>query len=194
MTLTITEAEEALTKAIEVEAEIAQELTDLEGNLSQAESTAGDQCLEARKAGNQKAIKKINDEVLSLRSQRDIILSTHQAAREAIKIARHEVNLAKGRDLRKQAGDIMIVVEERNIITKELLNDLYLHEGIRFIPEPEVHAGCVVPNSFALSQTQRLQIDVDALTRQAETTEHRKVTIEGPLSTNGRKSGAIITK
>lgn len=75
--LTVPEAEAELETAILMEKEIAAELATIETALAEAESTAGDRCLTARKEGNSKQVEKINGELLKLRQQRDVVRSTH---------------------------------------------------------------------------------------------------------------------
>lgn len=192
MPLSVSEAEAELSKAITLEREIAAELTTLEKQRSESETGAGEKCLAARKVGDQKAIQKINDEVLRLRQRCDVARATHQAAREEIKQARREINMARGRDLRARAAEILKEVATRQTKTDELLSALQEHEGIRYLAEPQLRGGVYLAGSFNLTKTQRMAQDAELLIRQAETTENQIVTVEPAPSTTGRKSGAIL--
>jgi chaperonin cofactor prefoldin len=191
MALTISEAEAELSKAVSLEQEIAGELSELETRLTEAERTAGDRSLEARKAGNAKEIKAINDEIAKLHTQHGIIKSTHESAREAIRNARHGVNMAQGRDLRAQAAEILKEVKVRQAKTDELLKALHEHEEIAYFPQPEARAGVLLPGTIAESKTAKLAKDAAFLVHQAEITERQIVHVEPDAPTTGRKSNAI---
>lgn len=191
MPLTVPEAEEALSKAIAMEQEIASELSAIEKQLAEAESTAGARSLEARKTGESKAIQKINDEIQKLHTQHGIIKSTHQAAREAIKAARHEINMARGRVLRAQAAEIDKQVSTRQKKTDQLLAALLEHEGIRYLPEPQSLGGVYLPGTNAESKTAKLAKEALFLVQQAEITENQIVRVEPDAPTSGRRSEAM---
>ena len=189
--LTITEADDELLKAVALEQEIQEELSQLETQLAEAESTAGDRCLAARKVGDTKQIQKINDGVLKLRNQYDVTSKTLQAARAAIKAARHEINMARGQDLRAQAAVFMEEAGKRQQKTNELLAALFEHEGIRYLQEPQTRGGACLEGTIAESKTQKLAQEAAALIRQAEITENQIVRVEPDPHTTGRVSGAV---
>jgi len=191
MVLTVPEAEQELAAAIALEATIAGELLDIDKQLSESERTAGDRSLEARKAGNTKQVQKINDELLKLRNLRDVTKSTYQAAREAIKNAKHEVNLAKARVLRAEAAKIGEEVNKRLQKTTELLEALFEHEGIRYLAEPKTHGGVYLAGTTAESRTMKLAQEAEALIRQAVTLENQVCRVEPDPSRDGRVSNAI---
>jgi len=189
---TVGEAEVELEKTIALEQEIAGELAAIEKQLSEAERTAGDRCLAARREGNSKQIEKINNEVLKLRQQRDVALSTHTAGREAIKAARHELNMARGQVLRAQAAVLMEEAGKRQKETDELLAALHVHEDIRYIPEPQMRGGACLPGTFAETKTAKIVMEAALLIRQAETTEQQIVQVEPDAPTTGRESGGVL--
>ena len=195
MPLSVAEADDELLKAVALEQEIQEELSQLETRLAEVESTAGERCLAARKAGDTKQIQKINDEVLKLRNQYEVTSKTLQAARVAIKEARREINMAEGRDLRAQAAEIIAVINDRQEKTARLLAELQEHEGIHFVPEPEVDpSGAIIPGRYAVSGTAKLCMDADARLRQAATTEGQIVRVEPDPPRDGHKSGAVHSK
>jgi hypothetical protein len=189
---TIAESEKELDAAITLEGTIAGELADIEKALAEAESTAGARSLEARKTGDTKAIQKIDDEIKELHTRYGIIKSTHQAAREAVKTARHGIDQAQGADLRAQAAALTAQADERQKKTDKLLASLHEHEGINFVPQPQVtDFGVVIPNSYAVTNTMKLRIDADSLIQQAVTTEAQVRNFEPRAPTTGRKSSAV---
>jgi DNA repair exonuclease SbcCD ATPase subunit len=188
---TTKEAEKNLEDAIRMEQDVAGELAAIEKQLSESESTAGERCLAARKAGDQKAIQKINDEILKLRQRCDVTRSTHEASRQAIKEARHEINQARGRVLRAEAAKINEDVGNRQKKTDDLLMALFDHEGIRYIPEPQTRGGACLAGTYAESRTVTLAIQAQALIRQAEITENQVVRVEPDPSRDGRVSSAV---
>jgi malonyl CoA-acyl carrier protein transacylase len=100
--------------------------------------------------------------------------------------------MARGRDLRAQAAEIIAVINDRQEKTARLLAELQEHEGIHFVPEPEVDpSGAIIPGRYAVSGTAKLCMDADARLRQAETTEQQIVRVEPDAPTTGRKSGAV---
>ena len=191
--LTVEEAGQALQEAICLSDDIAGELEAVDLALSKAQTEAGPATLAARKKKDQKQIEKINSNMLKLASQADILRSTLKAARNEIKDARKQVNLSQAHVLREQAQEILISIEARQAKTTDLLEQLFRHEGIRYVPEPETVAGCVIQNSYALGTTTKMMIDADALIRQANSIESRKTTIDGPVSTSGRKTPSVWT-
>lgn len=190
--MTVEEAEQELAKAIEMEQEIAGELAAIEKQLSEAESTAGERSLAARKTGDQKAIGKINDDITKLRSRRDVSLSTHGAARRAIKDARHAVNVAKAGVLRAEAAKINEGIGIRSKKTRALLQELRDHEGVGYIPEPQKQAGAYLAGTFAETKTAKLAQEAAALIQRAESLERQVCHVEPAPSTGGRKSNAIF--
>jgi hypothetical protein len=194
MPLTVGEAEVDLEKAVALEQEIRGELDQVQARLVEAEKTAGDRCLTARREGNSKQIEKINSEVLKLRQQRDVALSTHTAAREAIKAARCEINMARGRDLRAQAAAFMEEAGKRQQKTNELLAALFEHEEIRYLQEPQTRGGACLEGTIAESKTQKLAQEAAAHIRQAEITENQIVRVEPDPPRDGHKSGAVDIK
>lgn len=193
MPLTVEQAEKALAEAISMEREIAGELAAIETALTEAESTAGERSLTARKSGDQKTIGKINDEIGKLRSRRDVTLSTHGAAREAIKDARHGINVAKAGEIRTEAAKLGKEIEARGKKTRELLAALHDHEGVGYMPEPLSKGGAYLPGSFGETKTARLTMEHAALIQRAEALEKHIVRIEPAPSTGDRVSGAIST-
>jgi hypothetical protein len=192
MPLSISEAEAELSRALVQEQEIAAELAAIEKQLSESETSVGERLLTARQAGDQKTIQKINDEVLKFSQKRRLLRSTHEASLEAIKRAKHEINQARGRDLRAQAAEIVKQVKARQAKTDKLLTELHEHEGIAYFPQPQSRAGVLLPGTIAESKTAKFAKDAAALIRQAEKTENQIVTVEPTPSTNGRISGAVL--
>ena len=190
--LSVPEAETALAEAIAMEQEIAGELAAIEKQLSEAESTAGDRSLEARKVGDQKAIGRINDEIAKLRNQRYVTSQTLGAARDAIIGARHEINMVRGYALRAQAAALMKQAQERQHKTSELLNALFEHEGIHYQPEPQTRAGAYLAGSFAETRTAKLAQEAAALIRQAESVERQVCHVEPAPSTGGRSTSTVM--
>lgn len=186
----VPEAEAELTKAVALEQEIKEELDQIQVQFTEAEKTSGDRSLAARKAGDQKAIQKINDEVLKLRQQRDVTRSTHEASRQAIRSARHEINQVKGQDLRDQAAELSKQAEERQAKTNQLLTALYEHEGIHYLPEPRSHAGMYLAGTIAENKTAKLAMEAQFLLEQAKITENQIVRVEPDAPVTGRKSNA----
>lgn len=187
----VSEAEQTLAQAITLEQEIAGELTILTARLSEAEKTAGDRALQARKSGDDKEVQKINDELSDLNTQHRTLSKTHAAAKEAVKAARHAIDKAQGADLRSQAAKLTERADERQKKTDKLLTELHEHEGIYYVPQPIMHAsGVIVPNTYAVTETMKLRIDADALIRQAATTEAQVRNFEPRAPTSGRRSGA----
>jgi hypothetical protein len=190
--LSVIEAEQALTRAIALEQEIAGEISILASKISDAEKTAGDRSLAARKVGDVKQIAAINDELSDLNTQHRTLTTTHTAAKEAVKAARHAIDKAHGADLRAQAAKLTEQADERQKKTDKLLAELHEHEGIFFVPQPIMHAsGVIIPNSYAVTNTMKLRIDAESLIRQAATAEVQVRNFEPRAPTSGRKSSAI---
>jgi len=188
---TIAESELELSNSIAIEQQIAGELSTLTARLSEAESTAGDRALQARKSGDDKEVQKINDELSDLNAQHRVLSKTLEAAREAIKAARHEINMCRGRDLRVKAEAINKEVAQRQERTAGLLKELMEFEGIWYIPEPQSRAGVYLTGTIAESKTAKLATEASFLIHQAEITENQIVRVEPRASTNGRKSSAV---
>jgi DNA repair exonuclease SbcCD ATPase subunit len=188
---TVPEAEAELSRAITLEQVIKAELDQLRQELTETERTVGDRSLEARKAGDSKQIKTINDELSKLQTRHSTLSKTHQAARDAIKTARHELNMARGQVLRAQAAELIKQVQARQAKTDELLTALYKHEGVHYLPEAQTRGGVCLAGSFAESNTAKIMIEAKALIRQAETMENQVVRVEPEPLTTGRKSKGV---
>ncbi len=189
MPLTVAETEKELAAAIKLEHEVKTELDQTRALFAEAEKTAGDRSLEARKAGDVKAMQRINDGVLKLKSQQVALLLTHRAARDAIQEARKAVNMTKARALRDDAQILINQVNERQQKTNELLKALHEHEGIRYLPEPQSRAGVYIGGT-AESKTAKLIQEAAFLIRQAETLEALGCPVELPPAPYGRMSNA----
>jgi outer membrane murein-binding lipoprotein Lpp len=175
-----------------LEQEIAGELSTLTARLSDAEKHSGDRALQARKSNDDKEVQKINDELSDLNAQHRVLSKTHEAAKLAVKQARHDIDRARGRDLRAQAAALTDRADERMKKTDKLLAELYKHEGIFYVPQPQMHeSGVIIPNSYAVSETMKIRINAEALIRQAVTTENQVRNFEPRSPTSGRKSSAV---